>query len=143
MAKTMIKRKSMALLLTGAYALFAFLAIKSVSHAGTGRAYAAMPVATTIAYVFCAYFFIEIQRKNSNIFENVMAWSSAGVFVARLVPFLHIAFPSIQSYVVAASYLAVTLIVIATIALILRTIQLFTESRTADEGLFSRKQRHH
>lgn len=133
MAKTMIKRKNIALLLTGAYALFAFLAIKSASHAGAGKAYAAMPIVTTIAYVFCVYFFIEIQRRNSNIFENVMASSSAGVFIARLVPFLHVAFPRIQSHAVAASYLAAALIVIATIALILRTVQLFTESRTVGE----------
>lgn len=129
----MIKRKSIALLLTGAYVLFAVLAIRSASHASAGKAYAAMPIVTTIAYVFCAYFFIEIQRGKSNIFEKVMAWTSAGVFIVRLIPLLHVAFPGIPSHVIAAAYLAAALIVIATIALILRTVQLFNGSETVGE----------
>jgi len=132
MTTTMIKRRSIALLLTGAYALFAILAIKSASHTA-GKAYAALPIVTMIAYIFCAYFFIEIQRGISNIFEKTMAWTSAGVFVVRLIPLLHVAFSGIPSYGIAASRLSGALIVVATIALILRTVQLFNRSDAVRE----------
>jgi hypothetical protein len=133
MTKPMIKRKSIALVLTGAYALFSILAIRSAAHVSAGKVYAAMPIVTTIAYAFCIYFFIEIQRGKSNIFEKMMAWTSAGVFVARLIPLLHVVFPGFPPRVVAASYVAAALIVIATIALILRTVQLFNRPETVGE----------
>ena len=117
-------------MLTGAYILFAILAIKGASHASIGKTYSAIPIVTTIAYVFCVYFFIEIQRGNSNIFEKAMAWASAGVFVVRLVPLLHVAFPSIPPYVMVTSCLAAALIIIAAISLILRTTQLFYGSES-------------
>ena len=62
---------------------------------------------------------------NRTSLKKTMAWTSAGVFVARLIPFLHVPFPGIPSHVAAASYLAAVLIVIATIALVLRTMQDF------------------
>jgi hypothetical protein len=133
MKQEMIKRKSIALLLTGAYVTFAFLAIKSASHAEAGRAYASLPIVTTIAYIFCAYFFIEIQRGNSNLFEKAMAWSSAAIFVIRLAPLLHAVFPSVQLNAVTLSHLASMLTVVATIALILRTIQLFGRAQTVEK----------
>ena len=133
MTTAMIKGKSIAVVLTAAYALFGILAIASARHISTVKAYGSMPIVTTIAYVFCIYFFIEIQRGKSNIFEKTMAWTSAGVFVVRLISLLYVVLSGIPYHVVIAAYLAATLIVVATIALILRTAQLFSEPKAINE----------
>ncbi len=125
MSATLIERKSIALLLTGAYTLFSIQAISSASHAHGAHTYSGTPVITAIAYLFCVYFFIEIQRNKPNVFEKTMAWASAGVFVARAVPMLHIAFRGFPSYLALATYSAAVLMLIATLALAARTIQLF------------------
>jgi hypothetical protein len=130
MKAALVERKSIALLLTGAYSLFCIQAIRGLSHAPRTHTYGS-PVLTVIAYLFCVYFFIEIQRNKLNVFEKTMAWASAGVFVARTVPVLHIAFPSIPSFSVPASYSAAVLILIATLAIAARTVQLANGSGRA------------
>lgn len=132
MKAALIERKTIALLLTGAYSLFSIQAISSASHAHGVHTYSGTPVITAIAYLFCVYFFIEIQRNKPNVFEKTMAWASAGVFVARTVPMLHIAFPGIPSCSVTASYSAAVLILIATLAIFARTIQLVNGSGRTD-----------
>lgn len=130
MSNAMISRRGVALLLSGAYVLFSALATRGTLHFG-GAPVVTMPVIRVIAYCFCAYFFFEIQRGKPNIFEKTIAYSSAGVFIAKLLFLICAEFHAFPSKLLNLLWIATVLLIIATVAMIARTIQMFREHQTS------------
>jgi len=133
MVKAGFENKGVALVVTCLYFLMSLQAIKRAAHASAGAAYAAMSIPSAILHVVMVYASIMILRRSSNIFEKVMGGAGAGFFIAQFIPYLHFVFPGIQPLDVVVWHLAAALIIIATMALILRTVQMFIESQARDE----------
>ena len=141
MAGTMINRIGMALLLAVVYAFFAIQATRHLIHLSGGQSSISMPIVMTMAYVFCAYFFWEIQRRTSNVFEKTMAWASGGVFVLRLLRLVGVEFHVVSPWrLLALSYAVPVLIGIATLAIIGRTLQLFMKRKLSSASAASDEQ---
>jgi hypothetical protein len=121
-----IRKRSLAAVLTGVYALFSIEAVYDARHVNQLYTPTSQPLLSLFAYVFCAWFFIDIQRGTSNAAEKVMAWASAGFFLMRLFSLIPTASQSIPHSTVA--YLSTALVLTTTLALLLRTIDLFRHS---------------
>lgn len=124
MNNAMIEKRGTGLILCLGYVLFAVLSIRAAIHFN-GIVVIAMPWIQATVYCFCAYFFIEIQRGKSNTFEKAMAYASGGVFVAKLALLLGGKLQIHPSKLVAFPWVVAALMIIATVSLVTRTVQLF------------------
>jgi len=92
-----------------------------------------MPIITAMAYIFCIWFFVYIQRETKNISEKVAAFASAGMFIPSLVRLICGHFSLIPPLLFSSLYLDAALTVTATIAIIARTVQLFIADRKSSQ----------
>jgi hypothetical protein len=84
-----------------------------------------MPITRGLGYILCICFFLDIQRRTKNVSEKIMAISRASVFILPLTRLVCGEFQLIPNPFFTSFYLGATLRVVATIAIIARTIELF------------------
>jgi hypothetical protein len=120
---TLISTKKMSILVSSFYLFSA--AGSALKHAPQVLRPESAPLVKGIGYLACIFFFLLIQRETKNVFEKLMAFASASVFILQLVRLVCAEFQIIAPHLFTLSYSDTALIVIATIAIIARTIELF------------------
>jgi hypothetical protein len=93
-----------------------------------------MPVVMGTGYIACIYFFLTMQRGTKNFFERVMCFASAGVFILPLMRLICAAVRIILPLPIASEYAELVLAVIATVAIVARTIEIFISNRKVSQA---------
>lgn len=127
MANTIINNKMIALFIVAIYVVFSIQTIRDIGYVNHGQISTLMFIVDAMAYIVCAYFFLELQRGRNNLLEKIAACASAGVFITRTVRLSCVAFRIDSSHLSFYSYGVAVFFVIATVALIGRMTQLFIE----------------
>ncbi len=123
--KVLLQTKITATLVAGVYAFFGMRAVRALSDGHQLQVRESMPVIAGIAYAFCVFFFLMMQRETKNIFEKIAAFTSAGAFVPPLVRLVCTECLFVPPVIFSSLYLDTILIVAATIAVAVRTIEIW------------------
>jgi hypothetical protein len=121
------------MLAASVYVFFAVWDLRVLTHAHQWQFSESMPITRGMGYIFCIWCFLEIQLATKNIFEKIVAFTSAGVFVPPLMRLICEEFQFFPIPFFTSFYLGATLSVIASIAAIARTIELFIADHKASQ----------
>jgi hypothetical protein len=124
MQSPLINTKKIAILVAAFYVFSAVRIVRALNHRHQMQFSERMPIVMGVGYVACIYFFLEIQRGTKNIFEKITAFASAGAFTLPLVRLVCGQFRLIPPTFLTSLYLDAALTVIATSAIIARTLEL-------------------
>lgn len=107
-----------------AYLLFSILAIREALGPRVVSA-SEEPIVRGIAYLFCVYFFIEIQRGAGNALEKLATLSSAAAFLVELAYLVLGNVYTSLSFLAVFLWMCAVLIAMSTVGFIGRAIQLY------------------
>lgn len=122
---TLISTKKVAVLVSGLYVFSAVEAVRDLNRAQLVILSDPTPVISVIGYVFCIWFFLEIQRGTKNTLERLAAFTSAAVFIPPLLRLVLWEFHLTHPLLFTSLYPDAVLTIAATMGVIARAIELF------------------
>jgi hypothetical protein len=131
----LINTKTEATVVAAFYILFTIWAVRDLIIARQGQPLRpeSMPIIKTIGFAACIFGFLTLQRKTKNALEKVAALASAGSYIPVLLYLasaeVHFNIPPILK----SQYWNAVLVVIATIAVMARAIEVFIDNRVSHE----------